>query len=47
MNLKGGMNMTIDIVIAVLAIFILRELVKTKAELKELKEYVKKIAEKE
>ena len=38
--------MTIDIVIAVLAIFILRELVKTKGELKELKEYVKKISEK-
>jgi hypothetical protein len=35
-----------DIVIAVIAIFILRELVKTKGELKELKEYVKKIAEK-
>jgi hypothetical protein len=38
--------MTMDIVIAVIAIFILRELVKTKGELKELKEYVKKIAEK-
>lgn len=38
--------MTMDIVIAVIAIFILRELVKTKSELKELKEYVKKIAEK-
>lgn len=39
--------MTIDILIAVLGIFILRELVRAKSELKELKDYVKKIAEKE
>ncbi|WP_277750922.1 hypothetical protein [Anaerobacillus alkaliphilus] len=39
--------MTIDIITAVLAIFILRELVKTKSELREIKEYVKKIADKD
>lgn len=39
--------MTIDILIAIIGVFILRELIKTKGELKELKEYVKKMADKE
>lgn len=39
--------MTLDIILVVLVVLLFRELVKTKSELSEIKEYVKKIAEKE
>ncbi len=39
--------MTLDIILVILVVLLFRELVKTKSELSEIKEYVKKIAEKE
>lgn len=39
--------MTLDIILVVLVVLLFRELVKTKSELSQIKEYVKKIAEKD